>query len=192
MIAVVQPLFESIAVFAWCLMMAVVPLSETPGPSHEQVAHAAADEIFDDMKFAVAGRHPDKYLARFSPELRDKFRGDVEKVLAGPKKHCLAMRYKLEPINVGSYEATYRVKILTEAICPTGYQDNVETAVVTIAPAAGGSDDGKFFSESSNDPAEMPWEITKWETEKVAPYDRAADRRPASRSLRVATPAIQK
>jgi hypothetical protein len=174
MYVAVQPIFESLKVFAWCLLAGVVPNLESPGLTSEQIANKAVEDVMWDLSTAVEQRDSKGYLSRFSLELREKLKPRVEEVLDSPKRHCLAVNYKLEPVQIGSHEATCKVKILTEQICETGYQDNIEYATIMIVPVAE-SGEGKFFSEPSNDPAQLRWEITKWETEKVVPYDRDKD-----------------
>lgn len=171
MIAVVQPIWEGLTVFAWCLLFSVVPNETVEGPTHEQQVNEAACDLFDHIGLAVNGRAPERYLAKLSPELQKKHCSQVQDVLT---KHCLYMRYALEPVAISSYEATYKAKILTGKVCPSNYQDNIEYAVITIS-ATPANTDGKFFSAPSGDEPEMTWTITKWETEKVVPYDRNKD-----------------
>lgn len=177
MTAQVQPLFEAVVVFAWCFLGAVLPNQTAPEPPRERVIHEATKEIFDNLTDGVSLRDSNLYLAQMSPELREKNKAAVEGVLNSPKRHCLVMRYKLEPVEVGSYEATYKAKILTEAICPTsGYQSNIEYATITVGPA--GEDPGADSRFLSDGPGAAPerFEITRWETEKVVPYDKNKDR----------------
>jgi hypothetical protein len=134
--AVVQPIFEGLVVFAWCLMAGVVPNLETPGPTHAQVASKAAEDVMWDLSTTVAQPNTKGCLSRFSPELQEKLKPKVEEVFDSPKRHCLAFIYRLEPVQIGSHDATYKAKILTERIAETGYQHNIEYATVTISPSA--------------------------------------------------------
>lgn len=171
MVTFVQPIFESLAVFAWCVMLAVVPAAKDNTPAREDVAADAMEEIFDDMAMGVMGNNPDKYLKPFSSAMRDKFRGDVTAALNGPKRHCLVMKYKAEPVNVSSYEATYRVKILTQGLCNTGYESNIEHATITIGVTGDSSDNvNKPFLSTDSAPPDQ-WQITDWNTEAVIPFD---------------------
>jgi hypothetical protein len=170
--AVVQPIFETLVIFAWCLVAGVIPQLETPGPTREQVAGKAMQGVMRDLSIAVAQRSSKGYLSRFSPELREKLKPPVEEVLDSPSGHCLAVNYKLEPVQIGVHEAPYKVQLLTQQVCQTEYQDNVEYTTITIAPVAE-LGDSKFFTEPSTDPADMRWEIARLETEKVVVYEKS-------------------
>lgn len=177
MVTQVQPLFEAVVVFAWCILSSVLPnerIATQPEPTREEAVDKAVDRTFKELETGVFLHSPDRYLAQFSPELREKHKAGVTAALKGSRCN-LVMRYKLEPVSVGSYEATYKAKILTQDICNTGYQDNIEYATVTLAPVPESGDD-KFHTKPAEDPADMRWEITKWETEKVVPYDPSKDR----------------
>jgi hypothetical protein len=174
-VAVVQPIFESLALFAWCFMAGVLPDMRVPEPPREQVIGEATKKVMNELAWGVSASNSNHYLEQFSPELREEIRPKVEAVLTSPKKHFLGMDWKMKPVSVGSYEATYTVKILTLKACPSDYQENIEYATVTFGPKAA-NDDSKFFADGVQSATPERWEITKWETEKVVPYDRNKDR----------------
>lgn len=175
MYAVVQPIFEGLVVFAWCVLSTVITDRPQEGPTQTEVAAKKGERIMVELQSAVMTNNAENYVAQFAEGKRDEVRQQVSAVLTSPPKYNLGMQFKGQVVNVSSYEAQLKVKILITNCCDSQYAESVETALVTIAPKAE-SDAGRFFSKPSGDPAEQDWEITKWETESVVPYDRSKDR----------------
>lgn len=176
MVTLVQPIFESLAVFAWCIAMTVIADQPQEGPTREDIATEKGQQIMTELAAAVCINKADDYVAQFAADQQEEVRKKVEGVLTRPAKYNLIMKTKSELVHASSYEAQLRVKVLLLNCCDSQYKESVETALITIAPRAESSD-GRFFSEPSNDPVEQDWEITRWQTESVVPYDRNADRR---------------
>lgn len=174
--AVVQPIFEGLVVFAWCLLSAVITDRPQEGPTHADIAVKKGERIMRTLQGAVLTNNAERYVSAFSEDQKDEIRPKVAGVLTtAPCKYQLAMSFKSEVVSASSYEAQLRVKILITNRCASKYEESLETALITIAPKAE-SDEGRFFSKPSGDPADQDWEITKWETESVVPYDRSKDR----------------
>ena len=173
--AVVQPIFEGLVVFAWCVLSAVITDRPQEGPAPAEIAAKKGDRIMHTLYKAVFVNNAEQYGSVFSEDQRAEIMPKVAGVLTTPAKYHLVMSYKIEVVSAGSYEAQLRVKILITNRCASKYEESLETALVTNAPKAE-SDDGRFFSKPSGDPAKQNWEITKWETESVVPYDRSKDR----------------
>lgn len=174
--AVVQPIFEGLVVFAWCVLSAVITDRPQESATPEAVAAKKGERVMRTLQGAVLINSAERYLSAFSEQQQAEIRPKVAGVLTtAPCKYQLAMSFKTEVVSASSYEAQLRVKILITNRCDSKYEESLETALVTIAPK-GESDEGRFFSKPSGDPAEQDWEITKWETESVVPYDRSKDR----------------
>ena len=173
--AVVQPIFEGLVVLAWCILSAVITDRPQEGPTHTAVAARKGERIMVELQSAVMTNNANNYVAQFAEDQRDEVRRQVSTVLTSPAKYDLGMQFKGQVINASSYEAQLRVKILITNCCDSKYEESVETALITIAPKAE-SEEGRFFSKPSGDPGDQDWEITKWETESMVPYDRDKDR----------------
>jgi len=175
-VAVVQPIFESLAIFAWCVLSTVIADRPRESAAPESVAAKKGERVMRTLQGAVLTNNAERYVSAFSEEQQAEIRPKVAGVLApAPCKYQLAMSFKNEVVSASSYEAQLRVKVLITNRCTSKYEESLEIALITIAPKAE-SDDGRFFSKPSGDPAEQDWEITKWETESVVPYDRSKDR----------------
>lgn len=172
--AIVQPIFESLVIVAWCLLGGVITDRPQEGPTHAEIAATKGERIMQTLYKAVFVNSAEKYGSVFSEDQRAEIMPQVAGVLTTPAKYQLVMSYKTEVMSASSYEAQLRVKILITNRCASKYEESLETAVITIAPKAE-SDEGRFFSKPSGDPAKQDWEITKWETESVVPYDRDKD-----------------
>lgn len=174
----VQPIFESLVVFAWCVVSAIAPAPATPEASREEVAAEAIKSIEWDLATAVEHRDCARFLSRLSPELREKIGDHVTAVFAEQKRHALGVNWKYELVSASSYEAVYKVKILTTSRCHTGYRPNIEYATVVISPGSGVDEDAeqRFNSAPRSPDHPKSWQVTKWETEKVVPYDESKDR----------------
>jgi hypothetical protein len=173
--AVVQPIFEGLVVFAWCLVAGQISDRPQAAPDPNVVAAKKAERIMRGLQGAVLINDAERYLNQFAADQRDELRPTVTGVLSTPPKYQLAMKFKVEGVEASSYEAKVRVKILITNRCNSKYEESLETATLTIAPRAE-SDAGRFYSKPSGNPAEQDWEITKWETESVVPYNRERDR----------------
>ncbi len=171
----VQPLFESMVIFAWCVLGGVLTDKPQESPAPATIAAEKGAKIMAKLESAVFCNKPEEYVETFAEENRADIREKISRVLTTPAKYDLVMETKSEVVAAGSYEAQIRVKILVLNRCNSKYEENIETALVTIAPRAE-SDVGRFFSQPRTNPAEQDWEITKWETESVVPYDRSKDR----------------
>ena len=176
MYAVVQPIFEGLVVFAWCVLSTVITDRPQESAAPDAVAAKKGERVMRTLQGAVLTNNAERYVSAFSEEQKAEIRPKIAGVLTtAPCKYQLAMSFKSEVVNVSSYEAQLRVKILITNRCAFKYEESLETALVTIAPKAE-SDAGRFFSAPSGNPADQDWEITKWETESVVPYDRDKDR----------------
>lgn len=173
--AVVQPVFEGLVLFAWCLLGGVITDRPQEGPVPVEIAAKKGERIMRTLQGAVLINSAERYGSAFSEDQRAEIMPSVAGVLTTPAKYQLAMSFKTELVTASSYEAQLRVKILITNRCASKYEESLETALITIAPRAE-SDEGRFFSKPSGDPADQDWEITKWETESVVPYDRDKDR----------------
>lgn len=171
----VQPLFESIVVFAWCLVAGQISDRPQAAPDRNVVAAKKAERLMRGLQGAVLTNDAERYLNQFAADQRDELRPKVTGVLSTPPKYQLAMQFKVESVEASSYEAKVRVKILITNRCCSTYEESLETATLTISPRAE-SAEGRFYSKPSGNTAQQDWEITKWETESVVPYDRSKDR----------------
>lgn len=168
--------WEGMVVILMALVSGVLPDQQDAEMSHEDQVNARCEETFDEIASAVTMSRTAQYCEQFEPELAKKIRPAISAVLDSPKQHNLSQRYKVLEKEIRSYEAVYRVALLTISICPTGYKDNIEYATVRLSPLPDDEPDGKFFAESTNDPTKMKWKVTEWTTEKIVPYDSSKDR----------------